>query len=242
MKIGIIFPVYNEEARLEDGIKRTFSYIDEEIKSECNVYIIDNGSTDKTGEIARYLTDTYAHVFYYRIEEKGVGAAFRKGVSISRDDVIGYMDVDLATDISHLREVERLFCKRNIEIVNASRFSRKSRTSGRRWYRNITSYGLIFLLKISLNMKATDAICGFKFFRRDTVIELINVSSRENGWFYIIELLLRAERENRRIYELPVRWKDDAKNSKVDMFKVISSYLIGIRKLRVEFFQKKKRE
>ena len=90
-------------------------------------------------------------------------------------------------------------------------------------------------------MKATDAICGFKFFRRDAVTELINESSKENGWFYIIELLLRAEREQRSIYELPVRWKDDAKNSKVDMFKVIRSYLLGIHKLRVEFSHKQRK-
>lgn len=236
MKLGIIFPVYNEESRLEAGVIKTIEFIKKSIRSECRIYIVDNASCDGTRDIAKKLEENYSNVFYYRIEEKGVGAAFRKGVDISQgDEIVGYMDIDLATDIRHLKQVESIFTKKKIDIVNGSRFNNKSDTSGRKWYRNITSYGLIFLLKTCLGMKSTDAICGFKFFNRKKAIELINESSKESGWFFIIEILLRAEKKNYQIYELPVKWQDDADHSKVDMLKVIKSYLAGIRKLRKEF-------
>lgn len=236
MKIGIIFPVFNEEKRLENGITRTEEFIRENLKSEYRIYIVDNASTDNTGGEAKKLESKYDNVSYHRIEIKGVGAAFREGVKVSSEcEIIGYMDVDLSTDINHLKAVENIFASEEFDVVNGSRFNRKSKTSGRKWYRNITSYGLIFLLKLFLHMKASDAICGFKFFRREIVVELMSKSSQENGWFYIIELLLRAEREGVKIYELPVRWADDANHSKVEMSKVIKSYLTGIKALRKEF-------
>ncbi len=236
MKIGIIFPVFNEEKRLENGINRTMEFIKGNLKSDCRIYIVDNASTDNTGNEARKLERKYDNVSYHRIEIKGVGAAFREGVKVSSEcEIVGYMDVDLSTDINHLKDVENIFASEEIDAVNGSRFNRKSKTSGRKWYRNITSYGLIFLLKLFLHMKASDAICGFKFFRREIVLELMSKSSQENGWFYIIELLLRAEREGTKIYELPVSWADDANHSKVEMSKVIKSYLAGIKALRKEF-------
>lgn len=236
MTLGIIFPVYNEEKRLESGVRRTAEYAGKELCMETHIYIVDNASSDRTGEIGRMLESEYGNVTYCRIEEKGVGAAFRKGVELSGDDVAGYMDIDLSTDISGLKAVERIFAGRGeYDMVNASRFQKKSRTDGRRWYRNITSAGLVFLLKTVLGMRASDAICGFKFFKRDTAAALIAESSGENGWFFIIELLLRAERKGCRIYELPVRWRDDAGGSKVNVLRVTGAYLSGIRRLYREF-------
>ena len=241
MKIAIILPVFNEIKRLERGVAKTVEFVSENIKSECSIYIADNGSTDSTGELAKKLAQRYSNVYYYRIEEKGVGAAFRHGIkAVCNEDIIGYMDIDLSTDIAHLKEVEDLFASGKYDIVNGSRFNKLSVTTGRKWYRNITSYGLIFLLKIFLGMKASDAICGFKFFRHDVINEIVNESpSQENGWFYIIELLLRAERKNKSIYELPVRWHDDSVNSTVNVIQVMKSYILGIIGLRKNFRSQK---
>ena len=82
-------------------------------------------------------------------------------------------------------------------------------------------------------MKASDAICGFKFFKRETVLQLMSQSSQEDGWFYMIELLLRAEKGNCRIYELPVRWDDETTDSKVQVFEQIKKYIIGITTLQL---------
>ena len=108
----------------------------------------------------------------------------------------------MSTDIRHLKKVVRLFqTDADIGMVNGSRWSRRSDTQGRKWYRNLTSHGLTVLLKLCLGMKASDAICGFKFYRKDVARHLVQkAGEEENGWFYIIELLLRAERDNVPIY------------------------------------------
>ncbi|MBF4694514.1 glycosyltransferase [Fusibacter ferrireducens] len=235
MTLNILFPVLNEENRLEQGILKTLDYLKHLETVTFKLTIVDNGSMDKTGEISARLCEMHSEVEYIRISERGVGAAFRAGVAENTCDYVGYMDVDLSTDIHHLEEVITLFkTHHSIDVINGSRLNKASHTIGRKWYRNLSSYGLTFLLKLFLQMKATDSICGFKFFKHQVAKELIALSSDEKGWFFIIELLLRAERLSYQVVELPVRWEDDH-NTTVHYFKLITNYLIQIKRLFIEF-------
>ena len=232
---GIIFPVYNEEKRIENGIVRTQQYIDA-INADVNILIVDNGSTDGTEEIAVGLCKQYANTSYIKIADKGVGIAFKEGVSRLHSDIVGYMDIDLSADISYFSKVVSLFEKdKNIDLVNGSRFNKKSIIEGRKWYRLLTSRGLVVLLKLFFKMKSSDAICGFKFFKSDSVRKLLSESSNEKGWFLIIEMLLRAERDNMNIAELPIHWIDDNSNSTVDVLGTIKNYIEHIIQLKKTF-------
>lgn len=234
--LNILFPVYNEEMRLENGIRKTIQYMDHIFLGNYVLTIVDNASVDKTMEISRALCDEFEQVKYLRLEEKGVGVAFRRGVAENESSIVGYMDVDLSTDLKHLQQVIDIFRKNTmVDMVNGSRWNRNSDTRGRKWYRSITSNGLTVLLKIILGLKATDSICGFKFFRKESAERLIHEAGEdENGWFYIIELLLRAERNNMKIVELPVHWEDDY-NTTVKVFALIKNYCIQIIRLRKKF-------
>ena len=239
MTLNILFPVLNEENRLEQGILKTLDYLKRLEIIPFKLTIVDNGSTDKTEKIATHLSKIHSEVEYIQISERGVGAAFRAGVLANTCDYVGYMDVDLSTDIIHLEEVITLFkTQTDIDMINGSRLNKASKMVGRKWYRNLSSYGLTFLLKLFLQMKATDSICGFKFFKHHVAKDLIALSSDEKGWFFIIELLLRAERLSYNVVELPVRWEDDH-NSTVHYFKLITNYLIQIKRLFIEFNFKK---
>ena len=201
----IIFPVLNERLRLESGVTRTVEYLRKIAFEDYEIIIVDNGSEDETPQIAEMLCQKYEKVRYERINVRGVGAAFRRGVELSHGDVVGYMDIDLSTNIKHLGEAIHLFeTQPQIEYINGSRFARESDTKGRKWYRRITSQGLLILLKLFLRMKSTDAICGFTFVRRQTALSLIEGCSQDNGWFYMIEFLLRAEKRGVKI--LDYRW------------------------------------
>lgn len=236
-QLNIILPVYNEELRLRDGVTKTISFLDSARISKYQLTIVDNASSDGTQSIASDLCDTFPQVKYRRIEQKGVGAAFRAGVEDNSCPIVGYMDIDLSTDIKHLPEMLALFdANPEIGMVNGSRWAKQSDASGRKWYRNITSYGLTGLLKLTVDMKASDSICGFKFFRKDVIESLIEqAGSSENGWFYMIELLLRAERSPFEVRELPVHWEDDSVNSKVDVIPLIKDYCTQIMRLRRNF-------
>ena len=64
--------------------------------------IVDNGSDDDTPEIGKALSEKYEEVSYLRIEERGVGIAFKTGVLAADTDLVGYMDIDLSTDLKYL--------------------------------------------------------------------------------------------------------------------------------------------
>ena len=235
MTLTILFPVLNERLRLEKGIETCVHYVRESLSCPCRLVIVDNGSDDETPEIARALAEKYEEVSYRRIEERGVGIAFKTGVTECTSDLVGYMDIDLSTDLKYLSETIRLFEDRpSLQYVNVTRFSRDSDTRGRKWYRKITSAGLVFLLKHYLGMKASDALCGFTFLRTPCAKELISKCSDDHGWFYTVELLLRAERAGLEIIEMPVEWVEDY-NTTVKVWKTIKNYLVQMHRLKKAF-------
>ena len=240
MTLNILFPVLNEHLRLEKGIDRCVEYMRENVSIPYKLTIVDNGSDDDTPDIARRLVDKYEEVEYVRIEERGVGIAFKTGVMRTDADIVGYMDIDLSTDLEYLNKTIEMFEKdKNLQYVNGSRFSKQSHTHGRKWYRKITSAGLIVILKTMFGMKATDALCGFTFLRSDVAKKLVKQCSDDKGWFYTVELLLRAERQGIKIYDMPIEWVEDY-DTTVNVPKTIKNYIIRIIKLKRLFREEKK--
>lgn len=238
--INLLFPVLNERLRLQKGIETTIAYVREQVKIPCKLTILDNGSEDETPEIGKKLEEAYPEVTYVRVGERGVGVAFRKGIELNDCDIVGYMDIDLSTDLKYLGKTIEMFQQDpELQYVNGTRFSKESDTKGRKWYRKITSMGLVFLLKTIFHMKATDALCGFTFLRREEAEQLVAESSQDNGWFYTVEFLLRAERDGMKICDMPVEWQEDY-NTTVKVFKTIKNYIIQIHRLRKALKSEKK--
>lgn len=235
LSINLLFPVLNERLRLERGIENCMAYLRANINNPYKLTILDNGSDDETPDIAKALVAKYPEVNYVRIEERGVGIAFKTGIEGNDCDIVGYMDIDLSTDLKYLSKTIQLFTDdAKLDYVNGSRFSKDSDTKGRKWYRKITSAGLVFLLKMIFKMKATDAVCGFTFLRKNSAEKLVEKCSDDHGWFYTIEFLLRAERMGMKIYDMPVEWTEDY-DTTVKVWKTIKNYLVRIKALRKAF-------
>ncbi len=240
LSINLLFPVLNERLRLENGIERSMEYLKNNITIPYQLTILDNGSDDETPEIGMKLAKKYPEVTYVRVGERGVGVAFRKGIELNKCEIVGYMDIDLSTDLKYLSKTIEMFQRDcQLQYVNGSRFSKESDTKGRRWYRKITSKGLVVLLKSVFQMKATDAVCGFTWLRKEAAEELVRESSKDNGWFYTIEFLLRAERKGIKIYDMPVEWQEDY-NTTVKIWKTIKNYLVRIYQLKIAFMKEDK--
>ena len=240
LSINLLFPVLNERLRLENGIERSMEYLKNNITIPYQLTILDNGSDDETPEIGMKLAKKYPEVTYVRVGERGVGVAFRKGIELNKCEIVGYMDIDLSTDLKYLSKTIEMFQRDcQLQYVTGSRFSKESDTKGRRWYRKITSKGLVVLLKSVFQMKATDAVCGFTWLRKEAAEELVRESSKDNGWFYTIEFLLRAERKGIKIYDMPVEWQEDY-NTTVKIWKTIKNYLVRIYQLKIAFMKEDK--
>lgn len=236
MKINIVIPVLNEQDTICQKISSTIDFLNESpLKDLYCLTIIDNGSTDNTQSIASDLVNKFSGVVnYIRLNERGVGLAFREGIKKNSFDIVGYMDLDLATDLNHVLDVYNIFLKnKDASIVVGSRLLKSSKVVGRSLVRTVTSRGLNIILKLLLGVKFSDAMCGFKFYKKNIAEQLVNNCSDNNGWFYCAEMMIRAEWLNININEIAVVWTDDP-NSKVKIFKLIISYLKEIFFLRQE--------
>ena len=78
--------------------------------------IADNGSTDKTEEIARKLQSSHEEIEYLKLPRKGVGLALKTSWIFSTADIVGYMDLDLATALEHLKDAHLLLTENHCDI------------------------------------------------------------------------------------------------------------------------------
>jgi glycosyltransferase involved in cell wall biosynthesis len=233
LKFEIVLPVFNEESTLETQVTKLDRYLNtfQEDKVQFEILIADNGSTDQTRIIAANLAVTMDRVNLIVVGQKGVGLALRKSWENSSADVVGYMDLDLATDLLHLNEVVRIFMESPVDLVNASRLLPESIVQNRKAWRNITSRGFNLILKIVFRTRVSDGMCGFKFIKTQHLNSLVSKGVTSDGWFFATQLLLVAEVSNLEIKEIPVVWTDDG-NSKVKIFSLTYEYLIEIYKLK----------
>ena len=62
MKVNIVFPVLDEERRLEKGIRTTEAFLAKRRDIDAVITIVDNGSTDRTPDIIKELADVYSNI------------------------------------------------------------------------------------------------------------------------------------------------------------------------------------
>lgn len=232
MKIEITIPVLNEEDTLEEQVNIVSKFISCCLNDfDISLVIADNGSSDKTQLIAEKLEKEISHIKYLRLDERGVGRALKASWASSNADIVGYMDLDLATDLAYLKPAFNKLISCNYDLVTGSRLVEGAVVVGRKPLRKVTSLGLNFILKIFFNARFSDGMCGFKFLKRIHVEELINSGAESNGWFFATELLIVGEYKKLKIYDMPVKWTDDP-NSKVKIIKLAVEYLRAMSVLK----------
>lgn len=229
--VDIVLPVLNEEHRLTRGVVETVRYCREHAFS-FRVTIADNGSTDRTRDVARELESLYPEVRYLSVGERGVGRALKKAWRESECSVVGYMDVDLATDLKHLDDVRAVFrSQRGDLLVSGSRLLPGSRVINRTITREISSRGFNLLLRWILGVKFSDGMCGFKFLRKSTFERLMRSGVRNDDWFFNTEIMVISEWLTVPVREIPVRWVDD-RDSRVRVPDLARKYLREMARLR----------
>lgn len=231
--IEVTIPVLNEEATLEAQVVKTLEYFKNHLQQfpGLTLVIADNGSTDATPEIARSLEKRFDNLRYLRLEKRGVGLALKSSWGASTADVVGYMDLDLATDLRYLAPAFDALLSEQADVVAGSRLARGAKVIGRSLVREVTSRSFNTIVKVMFGTGFTDGMCGFKFLRREHLAKLMEHGAQSDGWFFATELLVLAEHLNLKIKDLPVEWTDDP-NSKVKIGKLAIEYLKAMRVLQ----------
>ncbi|EOX5554959.1 glycosyltransferase [Yersinia enterocolitica] len=233
MKIEITIPVLNEEKTIVQQIEKIVSFISLlNCRHSFSLIISDNGSTDNTMMLGKVLEEDYSGIVHYlNVGKRGVGLALKTSWLQSAADYVGYMDLDLATDLNHIIDILNVIESHNPDIIYGSRLHRNSRVVGRSLKREVTSRVFNRIVRSYMNTSFSDGMCGFKFLKRSIAKELINAGASSDGWFFCTEILIVAEWNKKYLYELPVRWTDDA-NSKVNIKNLTIEYIKAMYNLK----------
>jgi len=199
------------------------------------IVVANNASKDRTLEIAKKLSKKYKEVKYIHLNEKGRGRALRKAWSILDGDILCYMDVDLSTDLKHLKQLTDAI-KNGADVAFGTRLVPDSETE-RCFTRTLYSRTYNLLLKLFFNAKFTDAQCGFKAINSKVAKNIVPYVEG-NKWFFDSELLIKAGRNGYKLAEIPVLWVEDL-GTTVNIRKIIIEYLTCILKLRYDLWFKK---
>ncbi|HMX40904.1 MAG TPA: glycosyltransferase [Saprospiraceae bacterium] len=234
MTFDVTIPVLNEEATLDRQVRIVHNFLSRHFPdhSQWRIVIADNGSTDQTRHIAAALSDELPEVRLVCVPEKGVGLALKTSWGQSQADIVGYMDLDLATDLRHFIQAYHALATEGFDLVYGTRLHRKARVIGRTLKREITSRAFNLIVQTYLGTRFSDGMCGFKWLLRKHLPVLLEGGAVSNGWFFSTELLAVAEWRGLRLCELPVVWTDDTTGSKVNIPRLAKQYLRAMQVLK----------
>ena len=228
MKIQLVIPVYNEENRLGPCLEKLIQFVSTQ-PEDYRIIVANNGSTDRTCNVAKTWETRSDKIEVVQIPEKGRGRALKLVWSQSQCEILSYMDVDLSTDLAAYPRMIEALSKGEQDLAVGSRLLSGSKTS-RCFKREWLSRGYNFLLKTAFHTHFSDAQCGFKAITRAAAAKLLPMVE-DNHWFFDTELLVLAEKQGYRILDCPVHWIEN-RDSRVKIWRTILEDVKGIARLR----------
>ena len=212
-KLSLIIPAYNEETRLERTIRDVSDYLHSQ-PYDFEIIVSDDGSSDRTLQIADAYAAADERVRSITIRHAGKAAAIRAGIRAARGEVIAFTDADLATPISYLAEFLAAI-EGGADIVIGSREGSAATRVGEPIYRHVMGRVFNRLVQTLVLPGIDDTQCGFKAFTRFAAAELnrrarlyteVQEVSGARVTAFDVEMLVIARKLHMHVVEVPVIW------------------------------------
>ncbi len=198
--VSVVLACYNEAEHIE----QSFREIRETLVQTTwpfEVLFVDDGSRDGTREILKGIVEAHRHLdlkLIFHETNRGRGATVTDGFRAARGEIAGYLDVDLEVHCRYIPSLVRAI-ERGADIATVRRIYALQLTSLDRYF---MSRGYSFLVRKLLQVPVQDTETGYKFFRRETVLPLLD-EIEDEGWFWDTEFMTRAARRGLTVEEIP---------------------------------------
>lgn len=231
--ISLFFPVYNDDQAVEALTEKAVRILGE-VAREHEIVIVDDGSTDGTGDIADRLAARYPSVrVVHHPVNRGYGYAIRTGfLEVGRMDWIVFTDGDNQYDIAELRHFLPLLSR-----YDAILGFRYQKTYGP--FRKFLSASLNQIVRMAFGVTFRDITCGFKAVRRE-VMEGVSLTS--TGPFGGGEVAVRAALRGYAIGQVGISMypRDFGRSSIISVRNILRT-LGDIRRARRDIFRNRPR-
>lgn len=210
MFISVIMPVYNEQAFVEEIIKRVLKV---DIPKE--LIIVDDFSTDGTREILKGFTGVKGVKIHFHEKNMGKGAALRTGFSKAVGDIILIQDADLEYNPMEYPRLIKPIVDDIADVVYGSRFVGGEAHRVLFFWHMIGNKFLTLLSNMFTNLNLTDMETCYKVFRKDV---LDRITIKEDRFGFEPEITAKVAKLNARIYEMGISYsgRDYGEGKKID--------------------------
>lgn len=214
MKICLVIPTYNERGNLQSLIHKTEAVLSKN-RLEGYVVIVDDNSSDGTGELAEQLAKEYRNsTVIHRQARLGIGSAYKEGFQmVLKDldiDVVIEMDADLSHDPAYIPILIKKMDE-GYDVVVGSRYVEGGGTSDWSFTRRVISKGANFLARMLTGAKVSDMTSGFRAYRAEALKSIDLQDVKSDGYAFQVEILYRCARAGLKIAEYPIIFKERSK-------------------------------
>lgn len=233
LRLNIVIPAYNEEKRLPLTLSEFGAVLEklEQRQIDPRVYIIDDGSKDRTGAAAQALAKEHKlplQVLDYG-ENRGKGAAVKHGMLNSRPAELYYLaDADYSADweqmLKLIEKIEERDDGARYDCVIGSRATADAQVSTQ-FSRKFSGRASNFLIRLVLGLNFADTQCGYKLFR-SSCLPAFKLQKIDRFGFDF-EVLYLLDKLNLSVKEVGIKW-ENREGSKVkpsDYLKTFSQLL-----------------
>lgn len=204
-RLSVVIPAYNEAHRIEPTLAEVMAYC-RSVDYPTEVLVVDDGSSDGTAAVVERAAPEVRVVRHE--PNRGKGYSVREGIRESRGEYVLFMDADNSTPI---REVEKLWPKfeAGADAVIGSRALPESVIRRHQSFLRETA-GKCFnvLVRLLLSTPFRDTQCGFKAFRRESVLPVLGLL-RIDRFGFDPELLHVLQKQGNRIVDVPIEWTNE---------------------------------
>ncbi|HEX9027857.1 MAG TPA: dolichyl-phosphate beta-glucosyltransferase [Anaerolineales bacterium] len=223
--LSLIVPAHNEERRLPETLEQIFGFLQTQAYL-AEVVVVENGSQDRTLEIAQGFARQYPHLRVLSNSASGKGRAVKRGMLEAWGEYRFMYDADASMPVA---EVNRFFppALQNCDIAIGSREAPGAVRYNEPPYRHLGGRLVNSLIRMLALPGLQDTQCGFKCFRAAVAEDLFRCQTL-NGWSFDIELLYIARLRGYRIAEIPIDWyfnSDSKLNAVQDALKMVMDIL-----------------
>ena len=199
MDLTILMPCLNEEENIGHCIHEAMGYLK---KHSLNgeVLIVDNGSTDRSTEIAAASGARVVHE-----SKRGYGSALRSGLRASRSTVIIFGDSDSTYDFSDLDAIYLPLARHQYDVIIGNRFAGLMETGAMNLSHRLGVPFLSWCARKKFKVNIHDFHCGIRGIRKDALEKL---DFRTTGMEFATEMIAEAGRKGLRTGEVPVPLKN----------------------------------